>query len=352
MHKAFTILILSLACGTALAGCGSSGRTRKLKSMAVRYVREKYDFKARAGRVSNDGISWLTPIWEKSKAGIVEMTYGGRTFYVHADIDLGADGCTDNYMEEEFCSRIASDFEGIPCEDKEITVTYTEGHYKHLVGKDVRTFEDLVTDEKIPGIFVNIYTYGADPDYIRSMDMSDKPWVTTAYIHDWIDPSYVHSEYKPISSPYEDELIHKFYAEYCADPVRFPSRFDRYEEGRFALKFYKQLQQGDLRVTCENTASLDLSEYEGDPASDKQGITKWYRITNKGPAAEGMIVFPGELLDHDTQLGYIERFDGEKTACNLMGYNDLNDFGIKCYFTSYVLQEGETMILRLTAESK
>ena len=150
MHKAFTILILSLVCSTTLAGCGSSGRTRKLKSMAVRYVREKYDFKARPGRVSNDGISWLTPIWEKSKAGIVEMTYGDRTFYVHADLDLGTDGCTDNYMEEEFCSRIASDFEDIPCEDKEITVTYTEGHYKHLVGKDVRTFEDLIADEKVP----------------------------------------------------------------------------------------------------------------------------------------------------------------------------------------------------------
>ena len=73
---------------------------------------------------------------------------------------------------------------------------------------------------------------------------------------------------------------------------------------------------------------------------------------SSSPEAGGMIVFPGELLDHDTQLGYIERFDGEKTTCNLMGYNELHDFGIKCYFTSYVLKEGETMIFRLTAESK
>ena len=81
-------LTILAACGFALlSGCGASGNTNKLKSMAVRYVKEKYGFKAKSKRVSNDGISWLTPIWEKSKAGIVEMTHDGKTFYVHADLN-------------------------------------------------------------------------------------------------------------------------------------------------------------------------------------------------------------------------------------------------------------------------
>ena len=81
-------LTILAACGFALlSGCGASGNTNKLKSMAVRYVKEKYGFKAKSKRISNDGISWLTPIWEKSKAGIVEMTHDGKTFYVHADLN-------------------------------------------------------------------------------------------------------------------------------------------------------------------------------------------------------------------------------------------------------------------------
>ena len=87
MNKMVGLTILA-ACGFALlSGCGASGNTNKLKSMAVRYVKEKYGFKAKSKRVSNDGISWLTPIWEKSKAGIVEMTHDGKTFYVHADLN-------------------------------------------------------------------------------------------------------------------------------------------------------------------------------------------------------------------------------------------------------------------------
>ena len=52
-------LTILAACGFALlSGCGASGNTNKLKSMAVRYVKEKYGFKAKSKRVSNDGISW------------------------------------------------------------------------------------------------------------------------------------------------------------------------------------------------------------------------------------------------------------------------------------------------------
>ena len=68
MNKLIRLTLFILAGCALLPGCGSSGRTRKLKSIATEYVKEKYGIKAKAGRVSNDGISWLTPIWEKSKA--------------------------------------------------------------------------------------------------------------------------------------------------------------------------------------------------------------------------------------------------------------------------------------------
>ena len=72
-------LILFIFAGCALIpGCGSSGHTRKLRSMATKYVKEKYDIKAKAGRVSNDGISWQTL---KQSAGISRSTMGKRHMF-------------------------------------------------------------------------------------------------------------------------------------------------------------------------------------------------------------------------------------------------------------------------------
>ena len=346
-------LILFIFAGCALIpGCGSSGHTRKLKSMATKYVKEKYDIKAKAGRVSNDGISWLTPIWEKSKAGIVEMKYDGREFYVHADIELGVDQCTDNYLEEEFCDRIVSYFKDIRCDEKDFVVAYTEGHYKHLVGKDVKTFDDLIADERIPGIFVYIYTYGLDTDSLNSVDLSDASWLSTASIYDWTESSMVRSEYKPVTSPYEEQFALKSYAEYNADPSRYPAYFENYEDGKFTVKLYKQLELGDLHITCGDSDDLAVSEYSGSPESDYQGTTKWYQITNNGADAKGIIAFPGELADSDKKRGYIEKYDGEKTYVSLMGSNKNQDFVSKYYLSRYTLAAGETIICRMVTEDK
>ena len=352
MNKIIGTALLIIAGCTLLPGCGASGQTRRLKRMATEYVKEKYDIKAKAGRVSNDGISWLTPIWEKSKAGIVEMKHDGRTFYVHADIDLGVDQCTDNYLEDEFCERIASPFQNISCDDKDIVVAYTEGHYKHLVGKDVKTFDDLIADERIPGIYVFIYSNGLDIDSLSSIDLSDISWLTTVSVYDWTDASLVRSEYKPVSSPYEEQFALKCYAEYNADPSRYPSYFENPEDGKFTVKRFKQIEQGDLLITCGDSDNLEVSEYAGSPESDRQGTTKWYQVTNNGPAATGIIAFPGELADHDKKLVYIERYDGEKTYVSFMGSNMEQDFIRKCYLSRYVLDAGETMICRMVTEDK
>ena len=216
MNKLIGLTLLIFAGCALIPGCGSSGHTRKLKSMATEYVKEKYGIRAKAGRVSNDGISWLTPIWEKSKAGIVEMKYDGREFYVHADLELGADRCTDNYLEDEFCDRIVSYFQDIRCDEKDFVVAYTEGHYKHLVGKDVKTFDDLIADERLPGIFVYIYTYGLDTDSLNSVDLSDASWLSTASVYDWKESLMVRSEYKPVTTPYTEQFMLKSYSEYTA----------------------------------------------------------------------------------------------------------------------------------------
>lgn len=225
-------LILTAGC-TFLSGCGKSGNDRKLKNMAVQYVREKYGFRAKASRISNDGISWLTPIWEKSKAGIVEMKYEGKTFCVHADLDSGVDRCTDNYLEDEFGERIAAPFQNIQCAEKDIMVSYTEGHYKHLVGKDIKTFDDLIADERIPGIYVDINTYGLDTDSVSSIDMSGMPWISTVSVYDWLDRSYLDTDDPMYSTPYTEQLVLKCYAEYNADPSKCPTAFKNAEKGKF-----------------------------------------------------------------------------------------------------------------------
>ena len=352
MNKIGYLIILTITGCALLCGCGSSGQTRRLKSMATKYVKEKYGFKAKAKRVSNDGISWLTPIWEKSKAGIVEMSYDGKEFYVHADLDLGVDQCTDNYLEDEFCDRIASAFQSILCDDKDITVAYTEGHYKHLVGKDVKTFDDLIADERIPGIFVYIYTYNLDSDSLNSIDMSEMPWLSTVSVYDWADPALAHIQDRPVTTPYIEELVLNCYAEYNADPSRFPAYFEDYEQSKFTVKRYKQTEQGDLHITCGASDDIEVSTYPGSPESDHQGITEWYQIKNNGAKIKGIIAFPGELADHDKVRVYLEKYDGEKTYVSLMGYNYYRDIGRKYYSLPYSLGAGETMICRMVTEDK
>ena len=41
-------------------------------------------------------------------------------------------------------------------------------------------------------------------------------------------------------------LKEKSYAEYNADPSRYPAYFDDYEDGQFTVKRYKQLELGEL----------------------------------------------------------------------------------------------------------
>ena len=352
MNKLIGLTLLIFAGCALIPGCGSSGHTRKLKSMATEYVKEKYGIKAKAGRVSNDGISWLTPIWEKSKAGIVEMKCDGREFYVHVDMDLGADQCTDNYLEDEFCDRIVSCFQDIYCDEKDFAVAYTEGHYKHLVGKDVKTFDDLIADERIPGIFVYIYTSGLDTDSLNSVDLSDAPWLSTAAIYDWTEASMVRSEYKPVTSPYTEQFVLKSYSEYTADPSRYPAYFEDYEEGKFTVKRFKQIELGNLHITCGDSDDLAVSEYSGSPESDYQGTTKWYQIINNGADVKGIIAFPYELADSDKKRAYIEKYDGEKTYVSFMGSNRDQDFMSKYHSLPYTLEAGGTMICRMVTEDK
>ena len=52
-------------------------------------------------------------------------------------------------------------FQDIRCDEKDFVVAYTEGDYKHLVGKDVKTFDDLIADERLPGLQVKTSVRGS-----------------------------------------------------------------------------------------------------------------------------------------------------------------------------------------------
>ena len=243
-------------------------------------------------------------------------------------------------------------FQNIRCDEKDFVVAYTEGHYKHLVGKDVKTFDDLIADERIPGIFVYIYTYGLDTDFLNSVDLSDASWLSTVSVYDWTEASMVRSEYKPVTTPYTEQFVLKSYAEYNADPSRFSAYFEDYEDGKLTVKRFKQIELGDLHITCGDSDDLAVSEYSGSPDSDYQGTTRWYQITNNGADVKGIIAFPYELADSDKKRGYIEKYDGEKTYVSLMGSNRNQDVISKYYSLPYTLAAGETMICRMVTEDK
>ena len=339
------VIFAAFAAGCILlTGCSSSGNSGRMKKLAEKYVKEKYGFRAKAGRVSTDGVSWLTPVWEKSKAGLVEMTYEGKTFVVHANIELGADHCTDNYMEDEFCSRLSSYLEDtIVCEDMETVVAYTEGNYKHMVGKDVKSFDDLLNDEKIPFISVYMYTYGLDTGSTAAIDLSAAPGVTDFALHDWNDPSVVHSEYKPVSSPHMDALMHRYYAEWAAD--------DSMTGENIPLTGYVQLREGYLNIAYEDTASIEISEYAGSPQSDRRGATPWYEIRNSGGKASVLIAFSGDAADYEKNMCYCE-FAGSDDYPAYMGYNEHDEYIDKYFFINKTIDEGETLICRMVTEDK
>ena len=84
------------------------------------------------------------------------------------------------------------------------------------------------------------------------------PWLKTVSVYDWKDASLVRSEYKPVSSPYEEQFALKCYAEYNADPSRYSSYFENIEDGKFTVKRFKQIEQGDLLITCGDSDNLEV----------------------------------------------------------------------------------------------
>jgi hypothetical protein len=335
MNKYLIIALCAAIGGALLTGCGSSGNTQKLKKKAEQYVTEKYGFHAKAGRVSLDGLSWLDPIWEKSKQGIVEMDYEGKIFYVHATLEGSADACADNYMEDEWCSRISSYFEDkIVCDDQEINVAYTVGFYKHMVGKDILTYEDMIRDMGPVNVYMN--TYGLDPSCLSAIDMTQVPDVGGFYIYDWNDPADVHTKSEVTDSP-RLERTH----------LRAFSSFD---ENGHVFEQYAADKKEIMTVSYIDDGTFVISDAAETPASPYNGATSWYDLRNTG--TEDLYVYlliPVSALD-ETQgccLEYTK--NGELQAPVHLQKNSAN-FDEEMYFIYHEIPAGETETVRIITE--
>lgn len=333
MNKKTIFVLCSAAAGLLLTGCGAHSNTRKLQKMAEQYVSEKYGFKAKAGNVKNDSISWLEPKSNKSKAGIVEMTYKGKTFGVHAYTGSSVDDCSDNYMEDEWCSRIVSGFaDNIRCDDMVTNITYGIGFAQHMVGKDIMTYDDLIKKYGPFNVYVN--TYGLEPDSISAINISDIPEIGELYIYDWKDRSAIHKETLVTDKPTYERT------ELCS--------FAYFDKNKQLFEKYASEKKEMMNISYIDNGSFSVSECAVSPESPNIGVSEWYDLRNEG--TEDMDVYisvSGAELDGTKEYHYEFTENGALQSPQYL-MNNKDESGERRYFIHRVIPGGETVSLRIT----
>ncbi|MBR3158668.1 MAG: hypothetical protein IKG18_04500 [Atopobiaceae bacterium] len=257
----------------------------RLRRMAVEYVKRKYGFRAKAGRVGTMSIGWLEPKWHKGKSGYVEMSYEGKTFYVRASLRARTDQCSDTYQMREFADRIIGplrdslEYAGL-CAHVQYGDRDFGGCY---LGMDVTSFEDLV--RSVGSIEVTVSAYGLDESRIAQLDLSYLGESPRVGIYDWEDVRVVEAGYTPVSprNASDGDIIrlrdHYFYA----DGTWTHRRYQRYDgEG----------------VTFAYDADLGIEvvpfDVEATSAEDGNARSPWYRLSIASEEETRVIVFPHE----------------------------------------------------------
>ncbi|MCR4896425.1 MAG: hypothetical protein K5891_06575 [Lachnospiraceae bacterium] len=176
------ILLLAAltVCLGLFAGCGYSAE-RIVQDLARDYIREKYEITPDVKGVKLNSAG---------DGGTVTMESEGRIFDVEISIaDPSLNG--DNYMKKEYAARIDEYFRSrLGCESIYVVAWY--GRPGQHLGKDIRTFEDLVA--KVDNIQIMVSAYGLDRSSIAGINPADWGADTQIFVADWISRDFVKDE--------------------------------------------------------------------------------------------------------------------------------------------------------------
>ncbi len=164
-----------------LTGCGSA--QNKLENAAVNYVKAKYGFKPEVKDFQFRKVGQYEWNWNKKDGGTVTMDYEGHEFKVQVlHTENSEYACLDNYLEEETLSRIEEYF-GSVLKAESIYYTVTYGTPARLLGADITTYDELITE--CDNMEIQIRTYKLDTDSVGNVDASLFGEKTHIYIGDW-----------------------------------------------------------------------------------------------------------------------------------------------------------------------
>ena len=294
---------------------------RRLRRMATEYVKRKYGFRAKAGRVGTMSIGWLEPTWHKGKSGYVEMTYEGKAFYVRASLLARTDDCTDTYQLDEFAERIIGPLKSfLGREDLHASVQYGGRDFGGCyLGMDVATFEDLV--DHIGGIEVTVSTYGLSESLVAQLDLSYLGKNPRVGIYDWHDNRVVEAGYTPASpiQPSDGDII-CLRSHYC------------FANGTWTHRRYQRYDGEGVTFAYETGLGIEIALFDAELTApeDEAARSPWYRLSISSEVETRVIVFPHETSP-DMEMR-IQLYDPAKQELS-------NGFGVLPYYGNFEGQD-------------
>ncbi len=276
--KMTPIVVLGL-CVSLLTGCFSP-RARKLQSMAVTYVKEKYGINAKAEDVSVDAVGWLEPAWNKGKSGLVAMTYEDRTFYVRVDLDAGVEACTDTYLQQDCIERFERIVqEELACERLCVEASYGPSSYSQYVGIDIKSFDDVV---EAGNIELRVSAYGLDGGRVERFDTSRLGPNPKIGIYNFKDPKVVDAGYVPMGSVNlaDGDLV-------CLTDHFF------FLDGVWTHHPYAQFEGEGVTFGYRADLGVEIAPAEVDASDDDAPATSaWYQLRSTTSEEQRVLVFP------------------------------------------------------------
>ena len=167
-----------------------SEENKRIRS-AQQYVLEKYGFMPKVQDCQVRSFPELKNTEVYDAGYYITMEYAGHVFETYMS-RTDPKILTDNYMQERINDQFKAYFaEKLKYDDIEVWTSYGEG-FCCGIPKDIKTYNDVITNCKNLKIYVS--TYGLDRDKVKSMDFTEMGDLAEIYIFDCESETYVRDE--------------------------------------------------------------------------------------------------------------------------------------------------------------
>ncbi|MBQ7529693.1 hypothetical protein IJT10_07325 [bacterium] len=256
----------------------------KAKSLASKYIKQKYGFRAKVLHVELDKPSWLEFGWKRPSGAYVIMEHDGVKFRTRVSFD-GKREPADSYETNKIENEAKKYFEHkLEAQKLALRLDFTEDNrLTNLATKNTRSFQDVIKNDKC-SVVINIYVYGLREESIDNINMKELGNNTIIGISDWkVDdfPTEHANIYRSPQVACEDDLVY-LNAHYFID-----------RQGKVKAQYYNVeeltedisiLTSDDIDIRIEkvypepNLDNMELEKIGTEKNISKRPITPWYRV--------------------------------------------------------------------------